>query len=126
MTASIYKAYALFMFYHLSRVVDKTFGINIHIYPCEDDKNTVIAIDFNSDGKNDFEIHQSKSLAECLVAAKVEHVFSHLDGIDIEGTYTYIGSDNIVYIKENKIEHFSDDAVRENVLTLVKHRLGIA
>ena len=41
-----------------------------------------------------------------------------------KGTTIYVGSDKIVFIKENKTEYFSEDAVRENLLTLVEYRLG--
>ena len=126
MTKSIYRAYAFFMFTHLSQLLKKGIGINVDIHPCEDDKNTVIIITFNSDGKYNTNIHEEKSMAESLVVAGVEHFVSHLDGIRIEGTKTVAFADRIVYIKENDVDLFSEDAVRSNVMTLAKHRIGRA
>jgi hypothetical protein len=47
-----------------------------------------------------------------------------LTGLRFEGTNTFVGSDSIVYVKENNEELFTEDAVIENMLTLVKYRLG--
>jgi hypothetical protein len=126
MTKSIYRAYAFFMFSHLSQILKKGIGIMIDIYPCEDERNTVVVITFKPNGKHDSIIHGAKSLAEQLVVAGVEHMFSHLEGVELNGTNTIVLSDRIVYIKENNIELFSEDAVRSNVMTLAKHRIGRA
>jgi hypothetical protein len=47
-----------------------------------------------------------------------------LPGVRFEGTNTFVGSDSIVYIKENDEDLFTEEAVVENMLTLVKYRLG--
>ena len=98
----------------------------LDIYPCEDERNTIVVVTFNTNGKHNSIIHESKSLAELLVVAGVEHMFSHLEGVEFGGTNTIVLSDRIVYIKENNIELFSEDAVRSNVMTLAKHRIGRA
>ena len=126
MTKSIYRAYAFFMFSHLSQILKKGVGIKIDIYPCEDGDNTVIIITFKNGEKHEVNIHENKSMAESLVIAGVEHLFCHLDGIKVDGTNTIVFSDRIVYIKGNDIESFSEDAVRSNVMNLAKHRMGMA
>ena len=126
MTKSIYRAYAFFMFTHLSQILKRGIGINIDIYPCEDGQNTVVIITFKNDGKHDVNINEGKSLSELLVIAGAEHLFYHLDGVKVDGTKTIVFSDRIVYIKGNDIESFSEDAVRSNVMTLAKHRIGMA
>lgn len=126
MTKSIYRAYALFMFHHLSQILKRGIGIRIDIYPSEDDKNTVIVVTFTTDGNDDVRIHEAKSLPKLLVIAGVEYIFSQLDGVKLEGTNTFVSSDRIVYIKENNVDLFSEDAVRINVMNLAKHRIGRA
>lgn len=126
MTKSIYRAYAFFVFCHLSQIIKEGFGIKIDVYPCVDEDNTVIVITFEDGEKNNIEIKEGLSLSNALVSAGVEHIFCAINGVKFEGTNTYIGSDRIVCIKENKIDFFSEDAVREDVLTLAKHRIGIA
>ena len=125
MTKSIYRAYAFFMFSHLSQILKKGIGIKIDIYPCEDDKNTVIIITLKNGEKHDVNIHDRKSMAELLVIAGVEHLFYQLDGVKVDGTKTIVLSDKIVYIKGNDVESFSEDAVRINVMALAKHRMGM-
>jgi hypothetical protein len=124
MTKSIYRAYVFFLSYHLARLKDKNVGVYVDIHPCEDGKNTVVVVTFKKDEKNDHKIHDEKSLESSLVAAGIEHVFCPLEGMTFKGTTIYVGSDKIVFIKENKTEYFSEDAVRENLLTLVEYRLG--
>ena len=125
MTKSIYRAYAFFMFSHLSQIIKKGMGIKIDIYPCEDEKNTVVIITFKNGEKHDVNIHEGSSMAESLVLAGVENLFYHLDGVKVDGTNTIVLSDKIVYIKGNDIESFSEDAVRSNVMNLAKHRMGM-
>lgn len=126
MTKSIYRAYAFFMFSHLSQILKKGMGIKIDIYPCEDEKNTVVIITFKNGEKHDVNIHEGKSMAESLVIAGVEHFFYHLDGVKVDGTNTIVLSDRIVYIKGNDVESFSEDAVRSNVMNLAKHRMRMS
>jgi 1,4-alpha-glucan branching enzyme len=101
-------------------------GIKIDIYPCEDEKNTVVIITFKNGEKHDVNIHEGKSMAESLVIAGVEHFFYHLDGVKVDGTNTIVLSDRIVYIKGNDVESFSEDAVRSNVMNLAKHRMRMS
>lgn len=124
MTKSVYRAYVFFMFHHLSRLIDKNVGVYIDIHPCEDARNTVVVVTFRQGEKNDYNINEQKSLELSLVAAGVEHIFCPLEDIKLKGTNIYVGSDRFVFIKENKVELFSEDAVRENLLTLVEYRLG--
>jgi hypothetical protein len=126
MTKSIYRAYAFFMFSHLSQILKKGIGIKIDIYPCEDGKNTVIVVTFKSDGKHNVDIHEEKSMSESLVIAGVEHLFCQLDVLNLNGTNTIVLSDRIIYIKENNTDLFSEDAVRDNVMNLAKHRIRMA
>jgi hypothetical protein len=126
MTKSIYRAYAFFMFSHLSQILKKGIGIKIDIYPCEDGKNTVVIITFKDGEKHDVDIHEGKSMAESLVIAGAEHLFYQIDGAKVDGTNTIVFSDRIVYIKGNNVESFSEDAVRSNVMALAKHRMGMA
>ena len=126
MTKSIYRAYAFFMFSHLSQILKKGIGIKIDIYPCEDNKNTVVVIAFKNDGKHNVDIHEGKSMAESLVIAGVENMFYQIEGVKVDGTNTILFSDRIVYIKGNDVELFSEDAVRSNVMALAKHRMGMA
>lgn len=124
MTKSIYRGYVFFLFYHLARLIDKNVGVYVDIHPCEDGKSTVVVLTFRKDEKNDYKIHDGKSLESSLVAAGIEYVFCPLEGMTFKGTTTYVGSDKIVFIKENKTENFSEDAVRENLLALVEYRLS--
>lgn len=124
MTKSIYRAYVFFLFHHLARILNKGIGIFVDIHPCEDAKNTVVVVTFNQVGKNDYKINEQKSLESSLVAAGVEHIFYPLEGVKLEGTNTYVGSDRIVFIKENKAELFSEDAVRDNLFAIVQYKLG--
>lgn len=126
MTKSIYKAYAFFVFCHLSQIIQKGFGIKVDIYPCENGKHTIILITFKEGEDDNVEISKEVSMPNALALAGIEHIFCSLDIAKLEGTNAYIGSDRIVYIKESRVDLFSDDAVREDVLTLAQHRIGKA
>lgn len=126
MTKSIYRAYVFFMFHHLARVVGKDVGIYIDIHPCEDAKNSVIIVTFRNNEKNDFKINDSKSLKSSLVYAGIEHIFYPLEDVKLKGTNIYVDADKIVYIVEDDVKFYSEDAVVESILTLVKHKLGKA
>ena len=126
MTKSIYRAYAFFVFCHLSQIIQKGIGIKMDVYPCEDGENTVILITFKEEDDDKLEINKEVSLSNALALAGVEHIFYSTEKVNFEGTIAYVGSDRIVYIKENNIDLFSEDAVREDVLTLAEHRIGRA
>lgn len=126
MTKSIYKDYAFFVFCHLSQIIQKGFGIKMDVYPCEDGKHTIILITFKEGEDDNVEISKEISTPNALALAGIEHIFCSLDIAKLEGTNAYVGSDRIVYIKENRVDLFSDDAVREDVLTLAQHRIGRA
>lgn len=123
MTKSIYRGYVFFLFHHLARLMNKGVGIYVDIHPCEDAKNTVIVVTFKQGEKNNYKINDQKSLESSLVVAGVEHIFYPLDGVKLEGTNTYVGTDRIVFIKENKAGLFSEDAVRDDLLAIVQYRL---
>jgi hypothetical protein len=65
-------------------------------------------------------------MSESLVIAGVEHLFCQLDVLNLNGTNTIVLSDRIIYIKENNTDLFSEDAVRDNVMNLAKHRIRMA
>lgn len=124
MNNSIYRAYALFLMQNLSQIVNDGVGMDIDIYPCTDANNTVILIKFNNDDKSSYTINEGKSLLSALTDTGVTKFYAPVTGTNFEGTNTFVSSDRIIYVKENNIELFSEDAVVDNVLTLVKHRLG--
>lgn len=125
MNDSIYSAYALFLMQNLSQIVNDGVGMDIDIYPCNDANNTVILIKFKNSNKSSYTINSSKSLLSALTDTGVTKFYAPVTGTTFEGTNTFVSADKIVYVKENKVELFSEDAVVENVLTLVKHRFGI-
>lgn len=125
MNDSIYSAYALFLMQNLSQIVNDGVGMDIDIYPCNDANNTVILIKFKNSNKSSYTINSSKSLLSALTDTGVTKFYAPITGTAFEGTNTFVSADKIVYVKENKVELFSEDAVVENVLTLVKHRFGI-
>lgn len=124
MTDSIYSAYALFLMQNLSQIVNDGVGMDIDIYPCTDTNNTVILIKFNKSNKSSYTINEGKTILSALTDTGVTKFYSPVTGVKFEGTNTFVSSDRIIYVKENNIDLFSEDAVVENVLTLVKHRLG--
>lgn len=124
MTKSIYRAYIFFLFHHLSRIINKGVGVYVDIHPCEDEKNTVIVVTLKQGEDNGYKINEQKSLESALVSAGVEHIFNPLEGVKFKGTNTYVGTDRIVFIKENDVELFSEDAVRDNLLAIVEYKLG--
>lgn len=125
MSDSIYSAYALFLMQNLSQVVDDGVGMDITIYPCTDSNNTVILVEFNNENKCSYTINKGNSLLMALTETGVTKLYAPVTGTSFEGTNTFLSSDKVVYVKENKIELFSEDSVVENVLTLVKYRFGI-
>lgn len=125
MSDSIYSAYALFLMQNLSQVVDDGVGMDITIYPCTDSNNTVILVKFNNENKCSYTINKGSSLLMALTETGVTKFYAPVTGTSFEGTNTFLSSDKVVYVKENKIELFSEDSVVENVLTLVKYRFGI-
>ena len=124
MTKSIYRGFVFFMFHHLSRVVGKDVGIYIDIHPCDDVKNSVVIVTFNENEKNDYKINDAKSMSSSLVYAGIEHLFYPLEDVKLKGTNIYVGVDKIVYIIEDDVKFYSEDSVVENILALVKHKLG--
>lgn len=124
MTKSIYRAYAFFVFCHLSQIIQRGFGIKMDVYPCDSGSHSIIAITFKKGEDDKVDISEETSMSNALASAGVEHVFCLLDVTKLKGTNAYIGSDRIVYIKENRVDLFSDDAVREDILTLAQHRIG--
>lgn len=98
----------------------------MEIYPCEDGKNTVILITFEKDEDDGVDIKNDVSLSNALISVGAEHVFYSLEDVKLEGTIAYVGSDRIVFVKENKIDLFSEEAVRADILTLAQHRIGKA
>ena len=125
MSDSIYSAYALFLMQNLSQGVDDGVGMDITIYPCTDSNNTVILVEFNNENKCSYTINKGNSLLTALTETGVTKLYAPVTGTSFEGTNTFLSSDKVVYVKENKIELFSEDSVVENVLTLVKYRFGI-
>lgn len=126
MNDSVYRAYALFLIDNLSQVVKDGAGMDIDIYPCSDANNTVILVRLNDYNKSSFAINKPKTILSALTDTGVTKFYAPVTGTKFEGTNTFVSSDRIVYVKENKPELFSEDAVVENVLTLVKYRIGEA
>ena len=126
MDKHIYKSYALFLIRELSQIIDDGFGIDVRIFPCSDAGNTVIEIKFNDEERDSCVIEDKVELMSALLETKVNRLVSPLTGVRFDGTNTFVGSDSIVYVKENKEELFTEDAVIENMLTLVEYRLGKA
>jgi hypothetical protein len=120
----IYKDYALFLIRELSQIVDEGIGIDISIYPCSDAGNTIIEITFNKENRSSYKINNKIELKKGLLNVKIDKFTPMLTGVRFEGTNTFVGSDSIVYVKENDEDLFTEDAVVENMLTLVKNRLG--
>ena len=120
----IYKDYALFLIRELSQIVDSGIGIDINIYPCSDAGNTITEITFNKENRSSYKINDKIQLKKGLLKTKVDKFTPILTGIRFEGTNTFVGSDSLVYVKENDEDLFTEDAVVENMLTLVKYRLG--
>ena len=119
-----YKSYALCLIRELSQIVDEGVGIDINIYPCLDAFNTITEIKFNKENSSSYRINDKIELKKGLLKTKVDKFTPMLTGVRFEGTNTFVGSDSIVYVKENNEELFTEDAVVENMLTLVKYRLG--
>lgn len=124
MNNSIYSSYALFLMQNLSQITNDGVGMDIDIYPCSDTNNTVILVKFNNSNKGSYTINEEKSLLSALTETGVTKFYSPVTGTTFEGTNTFVSSDRIIYVKENKVELFSEREVEDNVLTLVKHKLG--
>ena len=120
----VYKDYALFLIRELSQIVDNGIGIDINIYPCSDAGNTITEITFNKENRSSYKINDKIQLKKGLLKTKVDKFTPILTGVRFEGTNTFVGSDSLVYVKENDEELFTEDAVIENMLTLVRYRLG--
>jgi hypothetical protein len=120
----IYRDYSLFLMRELSQIVDKGVGIDISIYPCSDAGNTIVEITFNKENRSSYRIYDKIGLKKGLLKTQVDKFTPMLTGVRFEGTNTFVGSDSIVYIKENDEDLFTEEAVVENMLTLVKYRLG--
>lgn len=119
----VYRDYALLLIRELSKIVDNGVGIDINIYPCLDAFNTITEIKFNRGNSSSFKINNEIEIKKGILKTKIEKFSSRLTGTTIEGTTTIVGSDSIVYVKENNKELFTEDAVVENMLNLVKCRL---
>ena len=103
MSDSIYSAYALFLMQNLSQVVDDGVGMDITIYPCTDSNNTVILVKFNNENKCSYTINKGNSLLMALTETGVTKLYAPVTGTSFEGTNTFLSSDKVVYVKENKI-----------------------
>ena len=125
MNDSVYRAYAFFLMQNLSQIINDGIGMVVDIYPCSDTPNTVILVRFNKGNESRCNINKSnKTLVYLLNETGVTKFYSPVTGIKFEGTNTFVGSDRIIYVKENNVELFSEDAVIDNVLTLAKYKLG--
>lgn len=120
----VYRDYSLYLIRELSQIVDEGIGVDINIYPCSDAGNTIVEITFNKENRSSYKINNKIELKKGLLKTKVDKFTPMLTGVRFEGTNTFVGSDSIVYIKENNEDLFTEDAVVENMLTLVKYRLG--
>lgn len=124
MTDSIYSAYALFLMQNLSQIMSDGVGMDIDVYPCIDENNTIIRVKLKKDNKSSISVNPKIKILNALKNTGVTKFISPVSGIKFEDTNTFVNSDTIVYVKENKVELFSEDAAAEDVLTLVKYILG--
>lgn len=124
MTDSIYSAYALFLMQNLSQIMNNGVGMDIDVYPCNDENNTVIQVKLNKNNKSSISVNPKKSFIKVLKDTGVTKFISPVSGIKFEDTNTFVSSDTIVYVKEDVADLFSEDAAADDVLTLVKYMLG--
>lgn len=121
---SIYRAYALFLIKNLSRILKDGIGMDIDIYPCSDTGNTVVVVVLKSGSKSSFQIVNGETLKSSLYKAGIDRFVFPLEGVRFEGNNTFVDSEKIVYVKDNKKELFSEEAVMMDVFKIVKRKLG--
>ena len=99
-------------------------GMDIEIYPCEDENNTIVHVKLNKENKSSISINQKIRLLKALKDTGVTKFISPVAGVKFEDTNTFVNSNTIVIVKENNIDLFSEDAAADDVFTLVKYLLG--
>lgn len=99
-------------------------GMDINVYPSKDTSNTVIYVKLKKEDKSSISVNEENTLVNILHNTGVTEFVSPVSGIKFEDTNTFVNSDTIVYVKENKKDLFSEDAAEDDVLTLVKYILG--
>ena len=123
-TQETYKFYALDLIKTMTPLLNEGIGMDIDIYPSKDSNNTIIHLKMNKESKFSYIIQEPKNLVPTLIKAGVDKYYSPLTGVRFEGTNTFVDSENIVFVKENKPHLFTIESIEDDILLLVKHRLG--
>jgi hypothetical protein len=124
MGEKVYRDYVLDLMKTMSPLLNQGIGMDINVYPCNDARNTVIQIKMNKESGSSYKIHEERALVSALRETGIDKYISPLTGVVFEGTNVFVDSVGIVYVKENKEYLFSLKTIEEDVLTLVKYRLG--